>query len=98
MEVRRGSRGVVGCTPILKPATAFSYYSGTDIATPSRSAADADVATKPVKKDGAQFLRCGSMEGSFEMAVLDARGQPAEKFDAEVAQFQLLKPESEGVK
>eukprot|EP00887_Chlorella_sp_A99_P000267 scaffold13.g267.t1 len=31
VEVPRGSRGVVGCTPRLKPGTCFSYYSGTDL-------------------------------------------------------------------
>lgn len=31
-EVARGARGVVGCTPILKPNTCFQYYSGTDVA------------------------------------------------------------------
>ena len=30
-EVAKGARGVVGCTPILKPNTCFSYYSGTDM-------------------------------------------------------------------
>lgn len=29
-EVAKGARGVVGCTPILKPATCFQYFSGTD--------------------------------------------------------------------
>ena len=33
-EVKRGARGVVGCTPILKPDTAFEYFSGTDLAYP----------------------------------------------------------------
>lgn len=31
MEVAPGARGVVGQTPIIKPNTCFSYYSGTDI-------------------------------------------------------------------
>lgn len=31
MEVARGARGVVGQTPIIKPNTCFSYYSGTDM-------------------------------------------------------------------
>ncbi len=31
MEVAPGARGVVGQTPIIKPNTSFSYYSGTDI-------------------------------------------------------------------
>lgn len=30
-EVARGARGVVGCTPILKPGSCFQYYSGTDM-------------------------------------------------------------------
>jgi len=30
-EVSKGTRGVVGCTPILKPGTCFCYYSGTDM-------------------------------------------------------------------
>jgi uncharacterized protein affecting Mg2+/Co2+ transport len=29
-EVQKGARGVVGCTPILKPSTCFQYFSGTD--------------------------------------------------------------------
>ncbi|KAL4451199.1 hypothetical protein ABPG77_009271 [Micractinium sp. CCAP 211/92] len=33
-EVAKGSRGVVGCTPILKPGECFEYYSGTDVDTP----------------------------------------------------------------
>ena len=33
-EVAKGSRGVVGCTPILKPGECFEYYSGTDVETP----------------------------------------------------------------
>jgi ApaG protein len=32
-EVAKGSPGVVGCTPILKPGTCFQYYSGTDLDT-----------------------------------------------------------------
>ena len=31
MEVAKGAKGVVGCTPILKPKTCFQYYSGTDV-------------------------------------------------------------------
>ena len=31
VEVPKGSRGVVGHTPIIKPNTCFSYYSGTDL-------------------------------------------------------------------
>lgn len=38
------------------------------------------------------FRYCGSMEGSFEMAVLDGRGQPVKTFDAEIARFQMWKP------
>ncbi|KAL6767952.1 hypothetical protein ACKKBF_B37230 [Auxenochlorella protothecoides x Auxenochlorella symbiontica] len=30
-EVPRGTRGVIGCTPIIKPGTCFQYYSGTDL-------------------------------------------------------------------
>lgn len=30
-EVPKGTRGVVGCTPIIKPGTCFQYYSGTDL-------------------------------------------------------------------
>ena len=33
--VPRGSAGVVGCTPILKPGECFQYYSATDLSTPS---------------------------------------------------------------
>lgn len=33
--VPRGSAGVVGCTPILKPGECFQYYSATDLPTPS---------------------------------------------------------------
>lgn len=29
-EVPKGSKGVVGCTPLLKPGECFEYYSGTD--------------------------------------------------------------------
>lgn len=28
VEVARGSKGVVGCTPVIKPGDCFSYYSG----------------------------------------------------------------------
>ena len=31
MEVAPGAKGVVGQTPIIKPNTSFSYYSGTDL-------------------------------------------------------------------
>lgn len=31
MEVAPGAKGVVGQTPIIKPNTSFSYYSGTDV-------------------------------------------------------------------
>lgn len=31
MEVAPGAKGVVGQTPIIKPNTCFSYYSGTDM-------------------------------------------------------------------
>ncbi|PSC74841.1 Co2+ Mg2+ efflux [Micractinium conductrix] len=37
-EVARGSTGVVGCTPIIKPGECFSYYSGTDVEPPGRGA------------------------------------------------------------
>ena len=33
--VPRGSTGVVGCTPILKPGECFQYYSATDLSTSS---------------------------------------------------------------
>ncbi|CAL8471822.1 g11364 [Coccomyxa elongata] len=33
--VPRGSTGVVGCTPILKPGECFQYYSATDLSTPN---------------------------------------------------------------
>ncbi|KAK9814595.1 hypothetical protein WJX72_008394 [[Myrmecia] bisecta] len=33
VEVPKGSAGVVGCTPILKPGDCFEYYSGTDLDT-----------------------------------------------------------------
>lgn len=68
-EVAKGSRGVVGCTPILKPATCFSYYSGTDLETK------------------------GCMEGSFELAVLNAKGLPESSFEARIAPFRFLMPE-----
>ncbi|CAK0783037.1 hypothetical protein CVIRNUC_006232 [Coccomyxa viridis] len=35
--VPRGSTGVVGCTPILKPGECFQYYSATDLSTSSGS-------------------------------------------------------------
>lgn len=69
-EVAKGARGVVGCTPILKPQTCFAYYSGTDMDAP------------------------GSMEGSFEMAVLNGKGVPEEKFEAEIAPFKFMMPAS----
>lgn len=69
-EVAKGAKGVVGCTPILKPQTCFSYYSGTDLNT-----------------------KGGSMHGSFEMAILDAKGLPKETFDAEVDPFQFIAPD-----
>ena len=28
VEVARGSKGVVGCTPVIKPGDCFAYYSG----------------------------------------------------------------------
>jgi uncharacterized protein affecting Mg2+/Co2+ transport len=70
-EVARGSPGVVGCTPILKPGTCFAYYSGTDV--------DA---------------KGGSMEGSFQMATLNARGLPEARFDAVVAPFRFIGSQS----
>ena len=70
-EVARGARGVVGCTPILKPNTCFQYYSGTDVAPGG-----------------------GSMEGSFCMAALNAKGLPASTFEAKVARFQFIIPGS----
>lgn len=30
-EVPHGTRGVVGCTPIIKPGTCFQYYSAADL-------------------------------------------------------------------
>lgn len=30
-EVPKGSRGVVGCTPLLEPGACFEYYSGADL-------------------------------------------------------------------
>jgi len=71
-EVAKGARGVVGCTPILKPATCFQYFSGTD--------SDPSGGT--------------TMQGSFEMAVLDSKTGLAEKtFDAEIAPFTFLAPQ-----
>jgi uncharacterized protein affecting Mg2+/Co2+ transport len=71
-EVQKGARGVVGCTPILKPATCFQYFSGTD--------SDSTGGT--------------TMQGSFEMAVLNSKTGLAEKtFDAEIAPFTFLPPE-----
>lgn len=31
IEVPKGTKGVVGCTPIIKPGTCFQYYSGMDL-------------------------------------------------------------------
>lgn len=70
MEVKPGAKGVVGCTPILKPSTCFSYYSGTDL------------------DDEA-----GTMEGAYEMAVLNSKGLPEDRFQALVAPFKFLVPE-----
>lgn len=33
-EVAKGTRGVVGCTPLIKPGDCFQYHSGTDLDTP----------------------------------------------------------------
>lgn len=60
-EVPRGSRGVVGCTPILKPGTCFQYYSGTDLDEPGtmRGAlhmAVLDAKSKPLRKFDADVL------------------------------------------
>ncbi|KAG7671549.1 hypothetical protein Ndes2526B_g09289 [Nannochloris sp. 'desiccata'] len=74
-EVARGARGVVGCTPILKPATCFQYFSGTD--------SDPSGGT--------------TMQGSFEMAVLNSKTGLTEKtFDAEIAPFTFLPPRGFG--
>ena len=70
-EVARGARGVVGCTPILKPDTCFQYFSGTD-----NEAAG------------------GTMAGCYEMAVLNRQGVPEDTFDAKVAPFPFLRPNS----
>ncbi|EFN52001.1 hypothetical protein CHLNCDRAFT_139531 [Chlorella variabilis] len=71
-EVAKGSRGVVGCTPLLEPGACFEYYSGTDLDQP-----------------------CGSMRGSFQMAVVNQR-KPQDKwvrtFDALVAPFAFVRP------
>ena len=73
-EVKKGSRGVVGCTPILKASTCFQYFSGTD------SDSEGGGST---------------MQGSFEMAVLDTKtGAKVRSFDAEIAPFTFLPPES----
>ena len=69
IEVPRGSRGVLGCTPLLKPDTCFQYYSGLDL---ENSAA--------------------RMGGCFQMAVLDAKSQPAREFDALIAPFAFVAP------
>ena len=36
-QVPKGSKGVVGQTPVLRPGQAFEYASGTDFATPGGS-------------------------------------------------------------
>ena len=69
IEVPRGSRGVLGCTPLLKPDTCFQYYSGLDLE---------DTTAR--------------MGGSFQMAVLDAKSQPAREFDALIAPFSFVAP------
>lgn len=70
-EVAKGARGVVGCTPRIKPRQCFQYYSGTDMEGPG-----------------------GSMEGSYAMVAIDAKGQPGRQFEAGIARFQFLLPDS----
>lgn len=109
-EVAKGSRGVVGCTPILKRGQSFSYYSGTDLEEKDSAATNGGQEnsekkrTKEKSEDKCsasrgksdfmlqKFKYCGSMEGSFEMVVLNARGQPTQRFDAEVGTFEMWRP------
>ncbi|PRW20169.1 hypothetical protein C2E21_9247 [Chlorella sorokiniana] len=57
-EVPKGSRGVVGCTPLIKPGDCFQYYSGTDLETPGGSMRGSfQMAVVDPKKPHAQWLR-----------------------------------------
>jgi len=60
-EVGRWAKGVVGCTPILKPATCFSYYSGTDM--------DANGGSMEGAFEMAQLDAKGAPEKRFEVAI-----------------------------
>lgn len=74
-EVPRHSPGVVGHTPILKPHTCFTYYSGID-----------DIyASKRDKR-----IEVGSLEGSFQMAVLGGRNVPVKEFDAKISRLPFV--------
>ena len=59
------------------------------------------VGCTPILKHGTCFQYCsgtdverpgGKMEGSFQMAVLNAKGLPESTFDAKIAPFTFIKP------
>ncbi|KAI7840000.1 hypothetical protein COHA_006265 [Chlorella ohadii] len=57
-EVPKGSRGVVGCTPLIKPGDCFQYYSGTDLETPGGSMRGSfQMAVVDPKKPHTEWLR-----------------------------------------
>jgi uncharacterized protein affecting Mg2+/Co2+ transport len=66
-EVARGARGVVGCTPIIKPGTAFLYHSGTDLETPG-GAMEGAFEMEVVDKSGAPRERFDAEVARFAFA------------------------------
>jgi uncharacterized protein affecting Mg2+/Co2+ transport len=99
VEVKKGSPGIVGQTPILKPGSVFQYQSRCDIpvfkhniSTPFESSDADDSDDNNTRSNNGQEV-VGSMEGSFEMAVLGPDKKTiVSSFDAQVANFKFILP------
>jgi len=100
VEVKKGSPGIVGQTPILKPGSVFQYQSRCDIPvfkhnilTPFDSSDDDDDDDDDNSKSNSGQEVVGSMEGSFEIAVLGPDKKTIiSSFDAQVANFKFILP------
>jgi uncharacterized protein affecting Mg2+/Co2+ transport len=73
-EVQKGARGVVGCTPILKPSTCFQYFSGTD------SDSTGGTTMQGSFEMAALNSKTGSVETTFEAEIAPFTFLPPEGF------------------
>lgn len=106
VEVKKKSPGIVGQTPILKPGSVFQYQSRCDIPvfkdtflspfSSGDSNGDTNNKNSNNKKSSEQQQQVvGSMEGSFEIAVLGPdKKTVVSSFDAQVANFKFIRPHS----